>query len=41
MAPPRKGELSPEEKDLLERDATALVTYWGFTPGYMCQQFDY
>ena len=26
---------------MLERDATALVTYWGFTPGYMCQQFDY
>ncbi len=30
-----------EEQELLERDATALVTYWGFTPGYTCQQFDY
>lgn len=30
-----------EEKDLFERDATSLVTYWGFTPGYECQQFDY
>lgn len=37
----RSWGATTEEKDLLERDATALVTYWGFTPGYMCQQFDY
>lgn len=37
----RRWGTTPEEKDLLERDATALVTYWGFTEGYMCQQFDY
>lgn len=37
----RSWGTTTEEKDLLERDATALVTYWGFTPGYMCQQFDY
>lgn len=37
----RNWGATTEEKDLLERDATALVTYWGFTPGYMCQQFDY
>lgn len=30
-----------EKQELPERDATALVTYWGFTPGYTCQQFDY
>lgn len=29
------------EKDLLEADATALVTLWGFTEGYECKQFDY
>ncbi|WP_307759147.1 alpha-N-acetylglucosaminidase TIM-barrel domain-containing protein [uncultured Mediterranea sp.] len=29
------------EKDLLEKDATALVTLWGFTDGYECKQFDY
>ncbi len=32
---------TPEEKDLLERDATELITYWGFTEGYECIQFDY
>lgn len=37
----RSWGTTPEEKELLERDATALVTYWGFTPGYTCQQFDY
>lgn len=26
-----------EEKDLYERDATSLITYWGFTPGYECK----
>lgn len=41
VADARRWGTTPEEKDLLERDATALVTYWGFTPGYMCQQFDY
>lgn len=30
-----------EEKNLLERDATSLVTLWGFSPGYECKQFDY
>lgn len=29
------------EKDLLEKDATTLITFWGFTPGYECKQFDY
>lgn len=29
------------EKDQLESDATALITLWGFTPGYECKQFDY
>ena len=37
----RRWGTTEEEKDLLERDATALITYWGFTPGYVCQQFDY
>lgn len=37
----RRWGTTPEEKELLERDATALVTYWGFTPGYTCRQFDY
>lgn len=32
---------TPEERDQLEKDATALVTYWGFTEGYECKQFDY
>lgn len=29
------------EKDLLEKDATTLITFWGFTDGYECKQFDY
>ena len=37
----RRWGTTSEEKELLERDATALVTYWGFTPGYTCRQFDY
>lgn len=30
-----------KEKDQLEEDATSLVTFWGFTEGYNCIQFDY
>jgi len=37
----RRWGTTKEEKDLLEHDATALITYWGFTPGYECKQFDY
>lgn len=37
----RRWGTTQQEKDLLERDATALITYWGFTPGYECKQFDY
>lgn len=37
----RSWGINSKEKDLLERDATALVTLWGFTDGYECQQFDY
>lgn len=41
VADARRWGATEAEKDLLERDATALVTYWGFTSGYLCQQFDY
>lgn len=32
---------SEKEKDKYECDATELITYWGFTLGYECKQFDY
>lgn len=37
----RRWGTTDSEKNQLEKDATALVTYWGFTDGYQCQQFDY
>ena len=41
IADARSWGTNSKEKDLLERDATALITLWGFTDGYECQQFDY
>ncbi len=37
----RRWGKTEEEKNQLEKDATEIVTYWGFTPGYTCIQFDY
>ncbi len=37
----RSWGVTPQEKDQFEKDATELITYWGFTPGYECKQFDY
>lgn len=37
----RSWGTTSQEKDQLEEDATSLVTFWGFTEGYNCIQFDY
>lgn len=37
----RSWGTTSKEKDQLEEDATSLVTFWGFTEGYNCIQFDY
>lgn len=37
----RRWGTTDTEKNQLEKDATELITYWGFTPGYECKQFDY
>lgn len=37
----RRWGVNYKEKNLLEKDATALVTYWGFNEGFECKQFDY
>lgn len=37
----RRWGVGNKEKNLLEKDATALVTYWGFSEGFECKQFDY
>lgn len=37
----RSWGATSKEKDQLEEDATSLVTFWGFTEGYNCIQFDY
>lgn len=37
----RSWGTTDDEKDLLEKYATALVTLWGYTDGYECKQFDY
>lgn len=37
----RSWGITEVEKNQYEKDATELVTYWGFTEGYECKQFDY
>lgn len=37
----RNWGVTESEKEQLEKDATALVTYWGYTEGYKYKQFDY
>ncbi|MGL5683867.1 MAG: alpha-N-acetylglucosaminidase [Marinifilaceae bacterium] len=41
IADARSWGKTQEERNQLEKDATELVTYWGFTEGYECKQFDY
>lgn len=41
VADARSWGTTTEEKDLLEMDGTVLITYWGFSEGYVCRQFDY
>lgn len=41
IADARQWGTTTEEKDILEKDGTMLITFWGFTEGYECKQFDY